>query len=100
MTFLDRDSPMLSRVRMWIFSVSAGLFLVAGWGEYFPGFVPRLIAILQLIAAPACLYGAWREFRRGRHAKRESHASSQVPRPVLFVETTERRRSASVAGKS
>lgn len=100
MTLLDRNSQLLSKVRMWIFLIAAGIFLMEGWNGYAPGFFHRLMTILQLMAVPVCLHWAWREFRSSRHEKLRSHISSRPRNQLLSGAATERRRSASVTAGS
>ena len=79
MPFLfDKDGRIKPRAQQWLCVAGAGLFLFEGVADFSPGFVHRLIAILQMAAAPAWLYGAWRG-----HARLRSNARTQVAAAIV-----------------
>ncbi|MBV8896836.1 MAG: hypothetical protein JO051_10015 [Acidobacteriaceae bacterium] len=79
MRFLfDEDGRIKPRAQQWLCVAGAGLFLFEGVADFSPGLVHRLIAILQMAAAPAWLYAAWRGYVRLRNDARRQLAKAIV----------------------
>lgn len=72
MRWFEQNGRIEPRVQSWLCIALAGLFLFEGIDDFFlsPNPLNRFIAILQILAVPGWLYGAWCGYARYRHRKR------------------------------
>ncbi len=95
MLFRDQDGRIEPRVQLWLCIALADLFLFEGLGDFFlsPSFLNRFIAILQILAVPGWLYGAWCGYARLRHRRQSLFVldrpySSRMPANTYTVEAS------------